>query len=153
MTFPNEVDECIQKYRKMKCEGGQEKFYFKYVSPDEIIKAVNSISSKAQGVDGISITMLKQCLVHIIPVLCHIFDHCLQHGVFPSIWKKAQIIPIPKKKLSSDPSDFRPVSILCVISKVCEKIAFNQVNNTWLITICCVLFNPGIERVIRPLLP
>jgi len=128
VTYPNEIQEGICRYKNMECENRQDKFYFSYVLPEDVIKSVNSISSKAQGVDGISITMIKQCLVHIIPCLCHIFDHCLQYGVFPSIWKMAQVIPIPKKKEPVDPRDFRPVSLISVLAKICEKIVFSQIN-------------------------
>lgn len=100
---------------------------FKYAVPEDEIGAISCITSPAQGVDGISIIMLKMCLLHIIPVLCHIFDHSLQHGVFPDIWKKAQIIPVPKIAAPTLPKDYRPVSILCVLAKVFEKVVFNQI--------------------------
>jgi hypothetical protein len=72
--------------------------------------------------------MLKLCLVYILPVLCHIFDYSLQHGVFPDLWKKAHIIPLPKVRNPAQPKDYRPVSILSVVAKVFEKIVHKQIS-------------------------
>ena len=47
--------------------------------------------------------------------------------VFPSRWKVAIITPIPKVDYPSKEKDFRPISLLCTISKVLEKIANKQI--------------------------
>lgn len=120
------ISDCILKYENENVMIDRESLDFQYVFPDDVISAVSNITSTAQGVDGISIIMLKMCLLHIIPVLCHIFDFSLQHGVFPDMWKRAQITPVPKITDPTLPNDFRPVSILCVLAKVFEKIVFNQ---------------------------
>jgi hypothetical protein len=99
------------------------------VLPEDVINAIDSISSTAEGLDGISIIMLKKCLPEIVPVLCHILDCSLMHGVFPDMWKKAQVIPIPKLNVPVEPKDYRPVSILCVLAKVFEKIVHKQVSD------------------------
>ena len=43
------------------------------------------------------------------------------------MWKIARISPIPKIKTPTKPSDYRPISVLPVISKVFERIILNQV--------------------------
>ena len=107
------------------CE--RELFHFKYVTPEEIRTAINSITSSAVGVDGIPVSFLKLMLDEILVVLVHIFNHCLQSGVFPSIWKSANIIPLPKGPNPTVCKDFRPVSILCALSKALEKVIHSQV--------------------------
>ena len=42
-------------------------------------------------------------------------------GTVPSIWKKARIVPVPKSGRSSDPKDYRPISILCYMALVAER--------------------------------
>ena len=49
-------------------------------------------------------------------------------GCFPSQWRSANIVPIPKGALSSNPSDFRPISITSVLSKVFEKLIANRLS-------------------------
>lgn len=106
-----------------------DKFYFTYAMPSDIAKAVNSIKSKAVGVDQIPVSFLKICLPALLPVLDHLFNFCLQNGVFPSEWKMANIIPIPKNKNPKECKDYRPVSILCVLGKALEKIVHKQVTD------------------------
>jgi len=126
---PHLINDCIEKYNHKYVVPNRELFHFKYVLPEDVINSISSISSTAEGCDGISIIILKKCLPEIVPVLCHIFDCSLMHGVFPDMWKKAQVIPIPKLSVPVEPKDYRPVSILCVLAKVFEKIVHKQVSD------------------------
>ena len=47
-------------------------------------------------------------------------------NVFPKVWKTAEVIPIPKDKNFKEPSSDRPISLLPIISKVCEGLAHRQ---------------------------
>ena len=49
------------------------------------------------------------------------------NGVFPDIFKTANIIPLFKKEDSMLFSNYRPVSLLCTLSKLLEKIVYNRV--------------------------
>ena len=60
-----------------------------------IIKKLNS--KKANGFDQISIVMLKLCPEEVSVPLSIIFNACLQKGIFPHQWKKANIQPVHKK--------------------------------------------------------
>jgi hypothetical protein len=102
-------------------------FHFRYVLPEQIIEAVTSITSNAKGVDLIPIRFIKLCLPALLPVLDHIFNFSLQNSCFPTLWKKANILPIPKVKHPMEPKDYRPVSLLCVLGKVLEKVVHKQV--------------------------
>ena len=68
----------------------------------EDIKNINKLdSNKAHGDDMISIRMLKLCDKSICKPLSIIFKSCLTQGIFPSEWKKANVVPIHKKTTSS----------------------------------------------------
>ena len=103
------------------------KFYFKNVGPEAVWKTINSIGSNAKGIDGITVQMLKYCLCEITPVLLHICNYSLQHCTFPQLWKIAVVKPIPKVINPKIPKDYRPISLLSVLSKVLEKIVHDQV--------------------------
>lgn len=77
--------------------------------------------------DSISIAFIKLCMPSLIPVLEYLFNFSLKNAAFPAMWKKANIIPIPKVKNPSECKDYRPVSILCVLGKALEKIVHEQV--------------------------
>ena len=49
---------------------------------------------KASGCDNISVSMIKICDISIVEPLCLIFEKCLETGTYPSIWKKANVIPV-----------------------------------------------------------
>ena len=51
----------------------------------------------------------------------------LEQGVFPSTWKRAQLIALKKVSAPSTPSDFRPIALLSYLCKVLEKIAHDQI--------------------------
>ena len=121
------VEEAINRYTD-KPQPSHEKFYFKYVHPLEIKEAICSIKSKAVGEDGLPVLFLKIILDKILIVIEHIFNFCLQNGVFPKVWKKANVKPIPKCKKPVLCKDFRPVSILCVLAKAIEKIVHKQIS-------------------------
>ena len=53
----------------------------------------------------------------------------MSSGKVPDIWKQADITPIFKKDDASDPSNYRPISLLSCIGKVLEKLAHKYVFN------------------------
>ena len=51
----------------------------------------------------------------------------IRQGIIPDDLKRARVIPIHKKGRKTDPSMYRPISILSTISKVIEKVIHDQV--------------------------
>ena len=96
-------------------------------SHDEILNLLLHLpSDTATGPDEISSRMLRSTAFSIASPLTHIFNLSLSSGIFPSDWKLSHIVPIPKTKSpSSSPSDYRPISLLPIISKVLERHVFN----------------------------
>ena len=91
------------------------------------MRALDSL--KAHGCDNISIAMIKICDITIVEPLCMIFDKCLTTGQYPSIWKKANIIPIHKKGSRQSKNNYRPISLLPVFGKLLEKLLFDSIYN------------------------
>ena len=52
----------------------------------------------------------------------------IRTGSFPDCWKTARIVPIPKKGSNTNPGNYRPVSILPILSKVFERIIYTLVS-------------------------
>ena len=53
----------------------------------------------------------------------------LTTGKFPTSWKSASIVPIPKSTNKSNPSDYRPISLLSIVSKLLEKYVYSRVRD------------------------
>ena len=69
---------------------------------------------------------LVSCLNHsIASPLAKLFSLSLSTRKFPKMWKIASVVPIPKSKNKNDPSNYRPMSLLSVVSKLLEKIAYS----------------------------
>ena len=104
-------------------------FSFNPVTVLEIRKIFTSLKSKAVGCDGVSRVMIMLILDSILPIFTHIINFSLQAGVFPLIWRKAFIIPLPKVSNPSLVNHFRPISILPFLSKVLEAVAHKQISS------------------------
>lgn len=92
------------------------------LSVAEVGKLIQGVSNKkSSGLDGITSHILKLSLPYIVESLTYIYNICISKGIFPQDLKHAKIIPIPKSKDLTDLNNFRPISILSVISKPLER--------------------------------
>ena len=65
--------------------------------------------------------MLKATACSIIPALTKLFNLSSKLGTLPSEWKLGQVNPVPKLGSKSDPANYRPISLLSILSKFLEK--------------------------------
>ena len=84
-----------------------------------IIEAIKELSpNSAGGPDGIPTSLLINCAEEITPVLKINFSHSLSSSIIPTSFKEAAIIPVFKSDNKSLPSNYRPISLTSVLSKV-----------------------------------
>ena len=77
--------------------------------------------------DNLDTYIIKLTKKIIIPSVCHILNLSIMSNKFPTKWKIAKVVPLYKDKGSKlDPKNFRPVSILPILSKVLERAMFQQ---------------------------
>ena len=58
--------------------------------------------------------------------ICLHFNYCMDTGEFPQEFKNTNIIPVHKKEERSDKTNYRPVTILPNLSKIYEKLIYDQ---------------------------
>ena len=104
-------------------------FNFDTTNPDEVAKKIMEIHTNAERSDGISISFVKMLMPFILPLLVHLFNAIIEAKIFPALWKKGLVTPIPKVPNPVNPKDFRPISVLPAISKIFEKILLDQIVN------------------------
>lgn len=89
-----------------------------------ILKGLDT--NKAVGPDGVPAIVLKKCAAELTAPLCRLFSLSYRSACFPSSWKCAQVQPIPKKGKKTVPSNYRPIALVPIISKVMEKLINEQ---------------------------
>ena len=78
-------------------------------------------TSKATGLDDLSSFFLKIAAPSISPSLTAVFNLSISSGVFPDLWKIAKVSPLHKDGSLFDRSNYRPISVLAVLSKILER--------------------------------
>ena len=83
-------------------------------------------NSAACAADGVCIRMLKASFPAIGDVILHIINTCILRSDIPHHWKHSIVHPIFKSGNPSDPTNFRPISLVPVIMKVVERVIHKQ---------------------------
>ena len=111
------------------------------ISDEKILKIIRSLNpNKAHGWDEISIRMIKLSDVALVSPLKIIFTNCLRRGVFPEIWKCANVVPVHKKNEKNIKSNYRPISLLPIFGKVLEKLIYDSLYSH---LVSCDFLNPN----------
>jgi hypothetical protein len=83
----------------------------------------------AAGHDTIPMWAVKNSIDLISKPLCEILNLSIENGIMPDQLKIARIVPIFKSGDNSLFSNYRPISVLPVFSKILEKAVYNRLMN------------------------
>ena len=104
-------------------------FNLQHTSATEVLKLPGKLSSnKATGLDNISCRLLKEAGPIIATSLACMIDKTIDTGLFPSQWKMAKVFPLYKKGDRTDAQNYRPISVLPAISKICDRVVYDQLH-------------------------
>ncbi len=111
------------------------------ISDERILNIIRSLNpNKAHGWDGISVKMIKLSDTALIIPLKIIFENCLRQGLFPEIWKHANVVPVYKKNEKNLKKNYRPISLLPIFGKILEKLMYDAI---YFHLDSCDLLNPN----------
>ena len=111
-------------------ESDKAKLFAEHFSVPKIVRKVvmNLDLSKASGPDCIPVVVLKNCELELSYILAELFNKYLKECCFPGYWKVSSVIPVFKNVGErSTAKNYRPVSLLSVVSKVFEKLVKNRI--------------------------
>jgi hypothetical protein len=108
----------------------EKNFEFQHITSDKIEKIIDKINiKKASGFDNIPAKVIKQCKPIISNQLTSLINLSIDTGVFPDSLKKAQVTPLHKKNDPLSKTNYSPVSVLPVFSKIFEKVFETQLSD------------------------
>jgi hypothetical protein len=100
-------------------------FSWTFTTAGKVKRLINGLGSTgAIGPDGVPVSVLKQGVEVLCGPISHLVNRSLATGIFPEAFKHGVVVPIHKggKKDRKEPASYRPVSILCALSKVLELV-------------------------------
>ena len=97
------------------------KFVIPDVTHEYVLHKLSKQPNRATGADGISATLIKIYASHIAAPLRWIINLSLRTCVMPATWKHARVSPVYKTGDKAECGNYRPISVLCGISKVIER--------------------------------
>ena len=82
------------------------------------------------GRDRLDINSIKSVSDLLCDPICHIVNLSIVKKTFPMKWKTARIIPLSKGhgSVTSSPAGYRPIAMLPVLSKICERVVQQQIS-------------------------
>ena len=95
-----------------------------------VVKLLEGLDvNKSLGPDDISPRVLKESASQLGPVLCSLFNQSLLSSTVPQDWRDANIFALHKKGPKSCPSNYRPISLTCIICKLLEHIIYSNISS------------------------
>lgn len=99
-------------------------------NPHEIINEVSKMKAKtSRDIYGLSMKLIKEVIEHLAEPLSYIINLCFFQGIFPYKLKIARVVPIYKKEDRNHCENYRPISVLPVISKIFEVLIKTRLLN------------------------
>ena len=97
-------------------------------SPEEVLEVCKKINiNKASCVDNLSCEILRDAFMIIPTKLCKLFNVSFNTAIIPPEWKIAKVTPLPKAGNSNLVSNYRPIFLLPLLSKLIEKIIHKRI--------------------------
>ena len=128
------VDKSIPRTKKSPFDYLKERnpnsFFLAPVTPREIEIIINSFNkNKSTGPYSIPILLLKILSSYISIPLASLVHSSFETGIFPEKLKLGKVNPLHKKESTEVPSNYRPISVLSVFSKIIEKLMHTHLYN------------------------
>ena len=125
-------DDCLKHVTPVR-----DKMKFKAIDEGYVLNAISLLEKgKASGPDKVSVTLVQDAAKSISYPLASIYNSSINNGVFPEVWKVAKVTPIYASIAKTDVNNYRPISVISVLSRMLKRIShdqlfeFLQTNNT-----------------------
>ena len=107
-------------------ERSNQSIIYEPVTAEEIINLINNLNNTNNNIHSLPAKILKKLSYVISPVLSSLINSSMHDSVFPSVYKVGHVTPIYKTGKVNQMGNYRPITILPVISKVYERAVYNR---------------------------
>ena len=105
----------------------QESIFLSPTTKEEVAKHINSLNSKkSSDIYGMSATFLKTLSSSVSETLSTLYNESFSQGIFPDHMKHAMVTPVHKGGSKLDMTNYRPISVLPICSKILEKLMLTR---------------------------
>lgn len=102
---------------------------FQRVEQNTVQSILHSLKvNKAAGLDRIPARLLKDAEAELAPSITYLVNRSISYGIVPHLWKVARVTPLYKSDDRLQVENYRPISVLPVLSKVVERVVHCQLN-------------------------
>ena len=125
-TLARKIPSTSTSYRDFLPSWNEESMYIDPVSHDEVKKIIMNLNEGAPGYDDVTAKCVKYVSNNILEPLAFLTNLSFKEGVFPKELKIAKVCPLYK---ANDPmlfSNYRPISLLSIFSKIYERLMYNR---------------------------
>ena len=130
-TYASKIPKPKHNFKTYLTNKNENSLFLQPTNNEEILKIINSLSPKTStgGEDHLNNKLLKHIALSIIQPLTVLSNKSLQEGNFPDGMKISKVIPLHKTGNKHIFNNYRPISLLPVLSKVLEKLVHNRLYN------------------------
>ena len=126
-NLASKIDSSNYNFETYVKNGKSEFAAFQPVTVSHVCRLLLGLSgNKATGIDKISCKIIKKAAPIISDSLTLIFNQAITLSSFPDEWKMAKVVPLFKNGQRNIPGNYRPISVLPAISKIMERILYDQ---------------------------
>ena len=106
----------------------QDNYESTWVDTETVGKIMEKFQSKrCSGYDRIPLCFFKDGKDELLPVVTKLMQKIFMTNIIPEQWKVAKVIPIYKKGDRKDPNNYRPISNLCSVTKIFERLILERI--------------------------
>jgi hypothetical protein len=128
-------------------------YSFSLVFENKVLKYISRLGvNKSTGLDGIPSRFIKDGAPIIASPLAHIINLSLIQGTVPDDMKSARVVPLFKKDDKTAVGNYRPVSILCIISKILKELSMTKLSHISKVINCSLNSNQVLDVGFPPTL-
>ena len=130
LKFPSGLFNKIQVKSFYSKKGVLENYFgFSTVAESKVYKLLSTVNTnKATCLDGISAKFIRDGCSVIASPITRILNLSLSQSTVPKAFKEARVVPLYKKGGRGEVGNYRPISILPVVSKIFERIVYDQLS-------------------------